>query len=174
MGQRFRGQNIWMLPLLILLLLVILSPILLNGYSRLLGWWTYRGVELPEDFEIESMTASISMHISSIPEFPVPTQDIPKIMKQLRPAEKDYDPLAWFGLGELKLKCKGGRDLRIWLFYFCDDKENSSREYYKEGKGAFSIAGPHGDVYFRGGKSADLKAAIEEAYADFKSMKAKN
>src|SRR5439155_7932574 len=133
MGQRFRGQNIWMLPLLILLLLVILSPILLNGYSRLSMWWTYRGVELPEDFEIESITATLGMPTGSIPEFPVPAEDIPKIMKQLRPAEKDYDPLLWFWLGELKLKCTDGRDLKLWLFHISETPDGTPPEIYKEG-----------------------------------------
>jgi hypothetical protein len=132
---------------------------------------------MPEDVEIESMTATLGMPIKNpgvppdkdfIPEFAVPVEHIPKIMSQLGPAEKDYEPLAWFWLGELKLKYKDGRDLKLRLFYISETPGRTPPEIHKEGKGAFSIAGPHGDVYFRGGKSESLKAAIEAAYADFK------
>jgi hypothetical protein len=142
-------------------------------------WWVYRDVDFPDESEIQAMTASLGLPSidpeskmeGDIADFPVPADHLPKIFRTLTPAEKDYQPLPWFYMGSMTILCKDGREIKVFLYRVDDDPNSFGGEtsrHFQEGKGAFSILGPRGPVYFRGGKSKDLESAIRQAYADYK------
>ena len=85
--------------------------------------------------------------------FRVPAENWESILDALLPAKRDPHPAKWEGLGELKIKCKGGRSLVVSLFRL------------SEGAGAFALGETwERRVYFRGGESARLETALEAAY----------
>lgn len=70
---------------------------------------------IPDDSEVESITASLFNLPNgdpNVPEFLVPSQHIPEIMKKLRPAEKG-EYLTWRENGQLTIRRKDGRTTTI-------------------------------------------------------------
>jgi len=83
---------------------------------------------------------------------PIPREHWESLLSALLPARKDNDPAKWRLLGELALTLSDGGSFHISLY---DPRERL---------GAFSAGPTHKErVYYRGGRSEDLKAAIEDA-----------
>jgi len=91
--------------------LVITLPLLAAAVALVLYLRVAVDTSIPEDSEVESITASLfSLPTGDpdVPEFVVPPQHIAEIMKKLRPAEKRSYP-DWRDIGQLTIRRKDGR-----------------------------------------------------------------
>jgi hypothetical protein len=77
------------------------------------------------------------------------------VIKSLQPAERDYHPEKWVGIGELTISRKSGGPLKVFLFSDTGDT------------GAFAVGKNwEGRAYYRGGKTEDLERALQKALDD--------
>ena len=110
---------------------------------------------LPPTSEIESMRGVVyDTDAGKKAEFAVAPEHWPAINGALLPATRDSNPAKWVSVGKLDIGKRGGGRCTVWLF------KTSG------GPGAFAV-GEDWDhrVYYRGGESAKLLAALATARA---------
>jgi hypothetical protein len=101
--------------------------------------------------EVEAMRAIYDTGEKDV-RFSVPRENWPDILDALTPAEKDDAPMKWQGIGTLVITKRGGHQVAVDLFSL--DKP----------PGAFRVWTCWWRVYYRGGDSAKLDAALRAAY----------
>ena len=107
---------------------------------------------LPSPDEVEAIRAILRDEDDGDVRFPVPREKWPAIFDALTPAAKDDHPLTWQWMGTLVITKRSGRSVIVGLFYL------------GEGQGAFRIEARSGPVYYRGGDSVKLEAALRSAH----------
>jgi hypothetical protein len=127
-------------------------------------WW-YAGPELPPAEEVERMTAELSGYGKdrlTLKTLDVPRQHIPLILNMLGNASREHWPKKWQLMGQIRLFCKDGHQVEIWLHYT-----------FKE-SGAFSVGTPPKSQYFCASTDSDLESAIRKAHDDLMAQKQKS
>jgi hypothetical protein len=104
---------------------------------------------LPPIGEIEAMSA---IYGEMNERFSIPREKWPEILDALAPAKQDNQPAKWQEMGLLYITKRSGRPVIVGLFTL------------PKGPGAFRIEAIGGPVYYRGGDSARLSAALQTAY----------
>ena len=106
---------------------------------------------LPPLSEVEAMRAYYDNGQEDV-RFSVPREKWPDILDALTPAEKDVDRTKWCCIGTLVITKRGGHAVVVDLFRL--DKP----------PGAFRVWTYWWHVYYRGGDSVKLDAALRAAY----------
>jgi hypothetical protein len=130
-----------------------------------LAWilWSIQAASPPDSAEVEGMIVVLRSKKHPV-RFVVSSEHIPKLLKALTPAARDWHPSKWVGADQLKITYKDGRTATIDMYQTRDRR------------GAFSV---HPDDrprnwgwvpnYFRGGSDKAMQEAVNEAYEDFKT-----
>jgi hypothetical protein len=84
--------------------------------------------------------------------FALPRERWPEILDALTPAEKDDHPCKWCAIRELAITKRSGRPIIVDLYTL------------SKPPGAFSIRSYWWKVYYRGGDSVKLNAALQKVY----------
>ena len=118
------------------------------------GWFVMPRRPLPDVSEIDQVRATVFLPEQRVPiKFEIPKDFLPRIWAAVQPAKRDPVPAKWVVLGDLTVTSKDGRQLQIFLF------KTGHRP------GAFAVGPTWEDRdYYRGGDSAALEKALEEAY----------
>jgi hypothetical protein len=127
-------------------------------------------LSLPHDQNVTGVKAELYIDAkTTIKEFSVPVNRIPKVLAALRPAGRDWMPAKWVVAGHLKIDCNNGESYHVDLYY----------THHRVG--AFSVHRPEWERnpglivsnYFRGGSDQAIRQAIEAAYADHQTLQVK-
>jgi hypothetical protein len=114
---------------------------------------TESGYAFPAVADISEMNAGCEFWDGQ-QSFAVPQECWADILAALSPSERDREPGAWLGLGDLKIRTKQGSTVRVDFY---------SLEY--DMTGAFSAGPTHESrEYFRGGNTRKLEAALAKAF----------
>jgi hypothetical protein len=140
------GRKKWLVWLCLAFIALAATMLL---YFREVG--VFDSCTLPPLGEIEAMRAIYYDGEKNV-HFPVPREKWPYILDALTPAEKDDAPMKWQVIGTLVITKHGGHEVAVELF--------SLREL----PGAFCVWKFWWRVYYRGGESAKLDAALRAAY----------
>ncbi len=97
-----------------------------------------------------------------IPAFEIPEKHWDAVLAALSPSRPDPAPAAWVHLCGLDVRTRANRNYAVDVYWLQHDDE-------PEEPGAFGISVDGKRMYFRGGKSVQLRDAIAAAYDQSKS-----